>query len=234
MQVGAQGKDVGYVHQALLESGEEVPMGELATMTFGDGTRAAVKHFQAHHVGPDGLALSVDGVVGPATLWATQHPGGAADVRPDGWVANPALPGLQAVCDAAVADIGKHEDPDGSNDGPDLKKFNTGGLAWCAMAVSTWYAARAGGSPFGRIQAVWALYQWCKASGRVLAIGEEPRPGDLAIFLRAGGHGHVGLIVGILPGGRVCTVEGNCSNGVRAMVRDVGKLQAVGRPLPNL
>lgn len=40
---------------------------------FGTATEKAVKAFQKTHDGPDGRALAIDGVVGPATWWALQN-----------------------------------------------------------------------------------------------------------------------------------------------------------------
>ena len=40
---------------------------------FGKNTEAAVKLFQQEHDGPDGKALKVDGIIGPATWWALDH-----------------------------------------------------------------------------------------------------------------------------------------------------------------
>lgn len=40
---------------------------------FGTATEKAVKEFQTAHDGPDGRALAIDGVVGPATWWALEQ-----------------------------------------------------------------------------------------------------------------------------------------------------------------
>lgn len=223
LRAGAKGPRVGEVHQALTEAGEAISPAELAAQEFGPTTGAAVMHFQARHAGPDGRALAKDGVVGPATAWALQHPGGPAHALPEGWSADMSLP----VVAAAVADLGRREDPDGSNDGPDLAKFRTGGQPWCALAVSTWLE-QVGGSPFGRKAAVMSIYLWARSNNRI--VDGPCRAGDLAIILRAGGHGHVGLVVGVMADGTLCTVEGNCSNSVRAMLRRRDTLQAVVRP----
>jgi hypothetical protein len=222
IKAGDRGPAVGLLHQALSEAGETIGADELGTGTFGPSTAAAVMHFQAKHAGPDGHALVKDGIVGPATEWALEHPGGPAHSTPAGWTADTSLP----VVAAAVADIGRCEDPDGSNDGPALAKFHTGGQPWCALAVSTWLE-EAGGSPFGRKAAVMGIYLWARSNNRVV---DDPRAGDLAVILRAGGHGHVGLVVGVLPDGTLATIEGNCSNAVRAMLRPRSALQAVVRP----
>lgn len=40
---------------------------------FGTATETALKAFQKDHDGPDGRALVIDGICGPATWWALQH-----------------------------------------------------------------------------------------------------------------------------------------------------------------
>lgn len=223
---------MGTIHQGLLESGEVVDQVELDAQYFGESTKAAVKHFQTHHTDQAGQHLLVDGIVGTGTAWAFEHPGGPSSRDLPGswaWDRNATPPELMPVIDGAVRDIGLREDPDGSNDGPDLAKFHTGGNPWCALAVSTWYMARAGGCPFGRLAAVYAIHAWAKANGK-LVDAADVRPGDLGLFLRAGGHGHIVLVVGRNPAGLLCAVEGNCSNAVRAMLRPVGKFQAFVRP----
>lgn len=234
LRVGDTGGAVGKLHQALLEAGHAVEAVELGDATrppiYGPSTEAAVRDFQTHHVDAAGHPLAVDGLVGPATLAALGR-GAPASPTARGWRADSNPPAaVAAVIAAAVGDLGLHEDPDGSNDGPGLRKFKTYGQPWCALAVSTWWLAAPAGSPFGRIAAVWGLYRWARGRGALLEAGEAAQPGDLACFLRAGGHGHVGLVVGV-EGGRLFTVEGNCANAVRGCIRERGALQAVIRPL---
>jgi peptidoglycan hydrolase-like protein with peptidoglycan-binding domain len=225
---GAHGGDVGALHQALLEAGEAVDPAELSAQSFGPSTELAVRDFQQHHVDGMGHALGVDGLVGPKTWVALLSR--SSVVKASGWAPTTGTPATAVVCQAAIADIGRKEQPDGSNDGPDLAKFNTQGQPWCALAVSTWWACAAAGSPFGRRAAVASLVDWARAHGAVVAPGDPAQPGDLACWLRAGGHGHVGLVVGV-SGPQLSTVEGNCSNSVRGCVRDRATLAALIRPL---
>ncbi len=159
---GDTGSDVGELQQALLEAGCSVDASELGAHSFGPSTKLAVQAFQSVHVGPDNKPLEQDGIVGPATDYALQHPGATPISRgyvAAGWRCDATLApaNLVDVILDAVADLGKHEEPDGSNDGPELAKFKTGGDAWCALAVSTWVEERyPGGSPFGRIASVHA------------------------------------------------------------------------------
>lgn len=224
------GPAVGAIQQALLEAGETVDATELTAMLYGPSTRDAVTDFQLHHADAQGHALDHDGVVGPKTAWALEHPS-ASPFKTPGWHQSPVAGSLALVAQAAVGDIGRKEDPDGSNDGPDLVKFSTGGLAWCAMAVSAWWAAYPGGSPFKRKSAVADLVAWGRANGGLVGIADPGRVGDLGCFLRGDGHGHVGLIVGVGAGGKLSTVEGNCGNAVRGMIRDRAKFQALVRPV---
>lgn len=234
---GDRSPDVGLLQQSLVEAGYTINSNELSFTAFGDTTTAAVTDFQARHVGPDGHRLSEDGVVGPATQWALAHPNGdvsAASYIAAGWRCNPseARPQLFEVLRDAVGDIGKHEIPDGSNDGPDLAKFDTGGLPWCAMAVSTWYAVMDGGSPFGRIAGTATLREWFEKHGCQVGQGDQVLLGDVWIITRALGHGHTGIVAATLGPGMIATVEGNASNAVRGLIRPVSSLCGIYRPVP--
>lgn len=149
------------------------------------------------------------------------------------------LPELRPVVAAAVADLGLREDPDGSNDGPQLAKFKTGGLPWCAYALGIWYAEHEDGCPWGRLGSAYKIHAWAKAHGRILGVGPVLRPGDVALDLRPLVHagrtripGHVALVVHVLPDGRICTVGGNEGNRVRGRVRRAEEFRYMLRPLP--
>ena len=96
---------------------------------------------------------------------------------------------------------------------------------WCAYFAS-WAAQQAGtplgdqGQGFGSVD---ALYAWAQRSGRALPNGPGvvPRPGDLIVF-----HEHVGIVEGVLPDGRIQTIEGNSSDRVSRNVH--GTSDAVG------
>lgn len=221
---GMFGDDVGELHQLLLEAGEEIAKPELDSKTFGPSTAAAVRDLQTRRVDGMGRALKVDGKVGELT-WAALKASSQVFKAADWFYPG----GGGAVCDAAVADIGRKEQPDGSNDGPDLAKFAPAGRPWCALAVSAWWACAPAGSPFGVRASVASLVDWARVHGALVGPGEEAQPGDLACWLRAGGHGHVGLVVGV-RGPLLSTVEGNCSNAVRGCVRPRGTLSALVRP----
>lgn len=216
---GDRGDAVGAVQQRLIEAGLGVDAGELAVHSFGPSTVAAVMAFQSSQ------GLGADGVVGPKTEAALAHP--RAVFVAAGWRIEAPGGALGAVLWDAHADIGKHETPDGSNDGPALAKFRTGGQPWCAFAVSTWFEKA--GSPFGRIGSVWGIRDWAAKNGKLLAAGDALAPCDVFLILRGGGHGHTGLVSAV-DGNRLSTIEGNCGNAVRACVRDRGTIQAFARP----
>ena len=49
---------------------------------FGTATEKALKEFQRDHDGPDGKALAIDGICGPATWWALQEALGENEQKP--------------------------------------------------------------------------------------------------------------------------------------------------------
>ncbi len=238
---GYIGPDVGKVQQDLVEAGFTIDAQELSASAFGDSTRAAVVGFQICHKGPDGHVLLDDGVVGPKTQWALENPG-TSSKNPggkyisSGWRRDPSRDVLKLVLDAAVGEIGVHEIPDGSNRGPDVDKYGGDGQPWCAFWASWCYKRLDTGSPFGVIGSAKGVYSWAEQHNRLLSEAEavSPVPGDIFIILRADGHGHVGIIVGKPDNDavKVCTVEGNCSNAVRGMLRDKFSFSGIARPVP--
>ena len=135
----------------------------------------------------------------------------------------PAGQGAQAVVRIAEGEVGQAEQPPGSNDSPRIALYRSatagsGVGPWCAYFAS-WCARQAGmplgdaGQGFGSVD---ALYAWAQRSGRAVANGPGvvPRPGDLIVL-----HEHVGIVEGVLPDGRVETIEGNESNRVSRNLR---------------
>lgn len=59
-------------------------------------------------------------------------------------------------------------------------------------------------------------------------------PGDLWLTIRAGGHGHVGLIVHRFGPLQIALVEGNSGNAVRGTVRTPQSATCIVRPIPVL
>lgn len=239
LRIGATGPAVGELHQLLTEDGCTVDTGELTAGQFGPSTEATVQDWQARHVDAQGHALVVDGVVGPATWASLRQPGQGGGYVVQGWHlplleqcpgnAATAAAVLRLLADAAQ-DLGRHEDPDGSNDGPGLVKFHTEGRPWCALAVSTWLQQQPLGSPWHILAGAYSLRDWSVAAGRAVTPAQL-QPGDVWGILRAGGHGHVGLVV--TPpdaAGVFCTLEGNSSNAVRGLRRRVADMTYGIRP----
>jgi hypothetical protein len=72
---------------------------------------------------------------------------------------------------------------------------------------------------------------WGEEHGRLVG---SPRPGDLFLIKRDQYHGHCGLVVLVNADRTFSSVEGNCSNAVRGLVRPVGAITAFLRPLGDV
>jgi CHAP domain len=138
-------------------------------------------------------------------LQSAQSGGAAAPVAPAG------SGGVQAMLNAARAELGVTEQPPGSNESPRIREYRSASGSpppgpWCAYFVS-WAARQAGmpigpiGSGFGSVDAVWS---WAEQAGRT---SQQPRPGDLIVW-----DEHIGIVEAVLPDGRIQTIEGNTSN----------------------
>ena len=237
------GLAVGRVQQALSEAGYAIPSTENTLQQFGAGTYAAVRAFQTSHLGPDGKPLSVDGVVGPKTWWALQHPGGTDAFIADGWHFDASMvrDAVKPALVAAAAQISVHEDPDGSNDGPLVRQFTAPGFIgdpWCCLFASWAFAHLIGGSPFGRIASTWALYEWAQAHGLVLPPAAIPQAGDVFVVLHGertdpNHRGHTGMLCGgDMGGNNFPTIAGNESNAVRGGIRNRDAVSAILRVVP--
>jgi hypothetical protein len=131
----------------------------------------------------------------------------------------------------ARKEIGVHEEPMGSNDGPRIKEYRTatagaGVGPWCAYFQS-WLAKQAGaplgeqGQGFGSVD---ALYAWAKRTGKATdntAQTATPKPGDLVVF-----NEHIGLVESVDKNGTIHTIEGNSSDQV--IRRTHGPREAIG------
>ena len=127
----------------------------------------------------------------------------------------------------AQGEIGQAEQPPGSNDSPRIAEYRTAtqgasaGQPWCAYFVS-WAAAQAG-APLGDngqgLGSVAQITDWAQRTGRLLPVGETPRPGDLILF----GTHHVGIVESVGADGTITTVEGNSGNAVRRRERAPGE-----------
>jgi CHAP domain len=124
---------------------------------------------------------------------------------------------LRDVCDGALAvalsQIGKHEEPRGSNSGPEVNQYLTSvglspGNAWCAAFA--YYAY---------MRAAMILYTKnpCPKSGSVLAIWDRvdahcksmvPRRGSLYFIDHGHRRGHTGFVISVVDG-KIEEVSGN-------------------------
>jgi hypothetical protein len=137
-------------------------------------------------------------------------------------------PGARIVV-AAESQVGQSEQPPGSNESPAIAEYRaaTGGAVagapWCAYFAS--WAARQAGEPIGAagqgLGSVSEIWSWAQSAGRAVAngTGVAPRPGDLIVF----GSEHVGIVKGVLPDGRIETIEGNFENKVSSNIRSAGE-----------
>jgi CHAP domain len=121
----------------------------------------------------------------------------------------------------AQAEIGQTEQPPGSNDSPRIAEYRTatagsGVGPWCNYFVS--WAAKQAGAPLGEqgqgFGAVAATWDWAQRTGRAVPPTQPPQPGDLIVWDGT----HIGMVEGVLPDGRIQTIEGNSSNMVTRRV----------------
>ncbi len=137
-------------------------------------------------------------------------------------------PGAQLVA-AAETQVGQTEQPPGSNESPAIAQYRSAtvgavpGAPWCAYFAS--WAARQAGEPLGAqgegLGSVSGIWSWAQSTGRAIPNGPgvTPRPGDLIVF----GGEHVGIVRGVLPNGKIQTIEGNYENKVALNERPPGE-----------
>jgi len=239
LTVGASGKEVGELHQLLVEAGESVAADERLSSTFGPSTKTAVLDFQSSHVDPQGRPLGQDGVVGPITLASLKNPREPVErFTAAGWRIdmNECRPQERHVVEVAVREIGTKEDPPGSNRGPKVDLY-TGeqwyGAPWCALFVSYCWKYADAGSPFGVKASAYKIKTWGAENHATLPMSEPARPGDIGVIMRAQGRGHVELVIGKeQPGMPLILCGGNVGNAVRGTVRDRSQFTCIVRPLP--
>ncbi|MEN0012894.1 MAG: CHAP domain-containing protein [Solirubrobacteraceae bacterium] len=160
-----------------------------------------------------------------SSVLSSQMASGVNGVAPTGGTAG------QRMVALAQKEIGVHEEPMGSNDGPRIKEYRTatagsGVGPWCAYFQS-WLAKQAG-APLGEqgqgVGGVDALYAWAKRTGKAIdntATTATPKAGDMVIF-----NEHIGLVESVDPNGTIHTIEGNSSDQV--IRRTHGPREAIG------
>ena len=211
---------------------------EAYTKTFAQ----AVAYFQQTHLGPDGEQLQVDGIIGPNTGWALNHPTGKAqksNLSPKTTGGHLRIPmGISEerarILGIALGEHNVREKPNGSNRGPGIDKYlptwaqTRPGPPWCCFFVS-WVTKQALGQyPLGRNHGSCAR-AWKAAQERGMAWPKykivdtpghrnptHPIPGD-AFYMRFGPtKGHIGFVYRVSADGKtINTVEGNCANRVK-------------------
>ena len=147
-----------------------------------------------------------------------------------------ASPGRRALAEA-LRHVGVREVPPGSNRTMFGRWFGADGVPWCAIFASYcfdvgagvvlgrgWHGA--GGTPRG-IAYVPTLAAWLRGTGRAVS---EAGPGDLVIFDWDGGlPDHAGIVIRVLAGGAIETVEGNTGDEVMRRTRSRADVALFGR-----
>lgn len=249
------GGSVGALQQSLAECGYEIDQSELTVGYFGESTDKAVRDFQASHLGTKGKPLSVDGLVGADTQWALKNPSGTPRGRAavDGWRCEPSKirEAVRRVIVTAVNELGVAETKGQRNRGPRVDVYTKPrlGIPWCAAFASFCFEKGCdGGSPFGRIDSSWGLYEWAERKGRVIYTNhpdckpvverKEILEGDIFLILRGSRadkenrRGHTGIICYVGQADKFCTIAGNESDCVRGGIRTRAGVSAIIRPVP--
>lgn len=180
----------------------------------------AVALFQMQHVGPLGLFLDADRIVGQDTWWALANPSGPRQRNGYGLALPPRdqlTEQRRLALDVYVAEYRKDvkEEPDGSNRSPLIDGYwgNTGllGKAWCCAQVSTLLLRALGHYPFGfHHVSVAGMVAWARSHDRITRV---PKPMDVWAILHPDGTGHTGVATALDDLARVfATLEGNCGN----------------------
>ncbi len=213
-------------------------------------TLEAVYYFQQTHLGPNGKPLGVDGILGPNTWWALEHPSGRLQKsRLPSRIPRRLTSKRKRQLEIALAehDDDVHEDPDGSNWGDGVIKYGgQQGWPWCCLFWS-WCSREC----FGHYP-LKARHASCKrAWEKTQTLGMNrrkgkyiPIPGDTFLMLykdKKGnftGKGHIGFVIRVrVKDGRavaINTVEGNCGNRVKVGERSLLDTGIVGfiNPFP--
>lgn len=213
---GARGAAVRTMTGLLAERGHL----DAARPTFDWAVKHAVEEFQARHLDSRGRPLTADGIVGPLTWWALQHPK-KPTFEPQ-WPVGSRLPrGGSAAGRAALAAAldelrtGAREQRV-NNDGQWVAKYLNGVVPppanWCAGFVSWCFSQAPGGIPFRYSLGARAIRDDFRRRGWVYdPQAQMPAPGDIVVWWRGqptGWQGHIGLVHHV-DNGILFTVEGN-------------------------
>jgi len=259
LRFGDKGEEVKRVQEILKQQGffKGEPLGNFQSLTL-----AAVKYFQSTHIGPDGKFLEIDGIVGSDTWWALDHP----SVKEQRNFIEPCIPdGLSPMrkkaLEIALIERGKgvHEVPDGSNWGPEIKKYGgSPGWAWCCL-FATWCYRQAGMFNI-KEPSTYDFWKLAEKNGWFYPLdSKDPRayiPGNAFLIQHKGPKGnwthtgHIALIARVAFGGECApnvvspapsqamkfnTVAGNEGNRVKFGIRTIKCKDLVGfiNPFPE-
>jgi hypothetical protein len=227
LKFGSRGKEVRRLTQLLVDRGHL----KGATSQFGKGVKVAVLRFQAGHVDSRGHPLVADGVVGPLTWWALEHPDNTAllstpppaealQIPPGG------TPAGRAALKAAISEMQAGAREIGAdNSGSWVDKYLNRVVAtpnnWCAGFVSWCCSQIPGGIPFRySVGARDIREQFQKRGWGYDSRQRTPEPGDIIVWWRGqpdGWMGHIGFVHHVADG-ILFTIEGN-KGGFPAPVR---------------
>ena len=228
LRKGDSGPEVGKLSALLVARGYLPATGT----TFDLEVQRAVRGFQARHVDSRARPLVVDGVVGPLTWWALEHPDNSDVFAGPAPVSSP--PPASAGSDrgrlALAAALGEMvsgaQEVGANNSGPWVMKYLHGIVPppanWCAAFVSWCFAQHPAGLPFRYSLGARDIREQFRRRGWTYQLedGIEPAPGDIVVWWRGqpeGWMGHIGL-VHHTEHGILYTVEGN-KGGFPAPVR---------------
>jgi peptidoglycan hydrolase-like protein with peptidoglycan-binding domain len=242
---GDSGIEVREIQRILVAEGflDKVPDG-----IFDKDTHDGVVYFQQSHLDANGDFLEVDGVVGPITRWALDHPTGAPQVSDLPPVVPERLtPQRQLQLKIVLGEHNVKEVPNGSNWGPDIEKYGgKPGQPWCCWFWSWGNRQAFGRYSLGRKHGL-CRRAWNVAGNRGMAYDKGtyvPIPGDAFVMLyrdgggRFTGKGHIGYVLRTAEEGGVATaintVEGNSGNRVKVGRRKLSNADIVGfiNPFP--
>jgi hypothetical protein len=221
---------------------------------FDNAVFAAVKRFQAKHMGPNGLPLVIDGEVGPLTEFALSVALGELPEPPNNSMPLPqvnaapagasiagwnALQAAKAEMAAGAKEIGGHDS------GPFCRKYLavTGldeGFDWCAAFVSFCFKdGNPGAMPYTPTAGSRATLKAFRDRGWAYDASFENPPiaGDIIVWWRGsitGWRGHIGIVAGY-EHGIVHTIEGNRTPRVEAFSYTFGQIDRLlgfGRAKP--
>lgn len=248
----ASGLEVAKLIQSLKAVGY-LPAGASGDV-FDNAVLAAVKRFQAKHMGPNGLPLVIDGEVGPLTQFALSVAQGQAPEPPNLTLPLPPIgvaPRGASVAGWNALQVAKAEMADGAREiggddrGPFCKKYlaTTGldeGYDWCAAFVSYGFSmGNPGAMPYRPTAGSRATLKAFKDKGWAYnaSLANPPIAGDIIVWWRgsiSGWQGHIGIVADY-QNGIVHTIEGNRTPRVESFsytLGDIDRLLGFGRAQP--